>query len=271
MNRFNELVDPLAKWVAGNATASKISGYLLDFILPGEVKTYQVIAGPAHNLSLRLDARKQTAILFGTYERGNIDFLLKHVSQGSIFWDIGANLGYFSCIVARIAVKGCVVSIEPLPDNIELLNEHIHLNRLKNVFLVEKAVSSWQGQGLFIKADNPYMGRISEKRENQDLDQIEISVTTVDQLASSGLPLPTILKIDAEGQEGLILEGAVTVLKERSPSLLIEIHTLEAAGHCWDILRSLGYDIQALRKDVGEPVEKYQDIYGRHIWAEKVK
>ena len=265
------LSDFLLNLIVKNHRVSKLCSRIADFIFPKSTKTYRVLTGPGRNLKFRLNARDQTAVLFGTYEHTNVLFLLKHISERTIFWDIGAYIGYFTCIMSRRLVKGSVISVEPLPQNIALLRQHIQLNNLKNVIIVEKALSSSQGSASFLMPESSQEGRLVDNLESLQEKMISVSVTTIDTLVESGVPIPDILKIDAEGEEGRILKGARAVLERRRPSFLIEIHNLESARICWDILSCCLYQIKFLEGVFLRKAEKVENIEGRHIWAEPVK
>jgi len=266
------IIDSLLNLIARNPKISKIGSRFADVIFPDLTKTYRVKIGPARNLKFKLNARTQTALLFGTYERTNIDLLLTRVSRETVFWDIGAHIGYFTCIMSRHLTNGCVVAVEPFPDNVKLLYEHIMLNDLRNVIVIEKALSSYEGEATFSIAHNSSMDKIVNNIECSESKTINVPVATIGALVNARLPAPHIIKVDAEGEEGHILEGARTVLQIHRPSCLIMIHTPEAAQICWDVLRSNRYNIRFLNTSTFlKKAEKPKDICGRHIWAEPIK
>lgn len=248
----------------------KIGSWLADLIFPNTVKTYRILGGPGKGLLFKLNARNETEYLFGTYENRVGKFLLRQTSNNTVFWDIGANSGYFSCILARSIRDGRVVAIEPQPYCINLLKEHAGLNRLKNMIIIEAALSSRKRNGSLIIADDSRMGRLCSKAGDNRTGRIEVAVTTADKLLERGLPKPTLIKIDAEGEEGKILEGAAKILKELRPSLIVEIHTPEAAKDCWQILQTHRYGVYVLTPGRLKRAEEAGDIYGGHIWAEPV-
>lgn len=266
------IVDSLLNSIARNATLSKFCSWSADFIFPDLTKTYRVFTGPACGLRFKLNARKQTAFLFGTYEYANVYFLLRRISSKAVFWDIGAHIGYFTCIMSRLLTEGYVVAIAPFPENIKLLNYHITLNNLKNIIVIEKAMSYYDGEAMFFINHDAHIERIAKNLEEDFKSKtINVSVSRIDSLVNSGLPIPRIIKIDAEGEEGNILKGATAVLQEHRPSCLIEIHTPETAKLCWDILFSYQYNIQFLDGISLCKVKKLQDIYPKHIWAEQIR
>ena len=265
------VIDSLLNLIALNPKISKLGSRFADFIFPDYPKIYKVFAGPGRALRLKLNARTQTSFLFGAYERANVNFLLTRIFDKAIFWDIGANIGYFSCIMARCLTKGEVVCVEPLPENIRLLREHMRINNLKNIIIIDKALSSSEKSASFLVAENLSEGKIADNKEDLPEKKIQIAVTTIDSLMKSGIPMPDIVKIDTEGEEGEILKGARAVLQNRPPSFLIEIHGPENAQICWDILSGYLYRIKFFNGVYLEEAEGPQDIADRHIWAELLK
>jgi hypothetical protein len=101
--------------------------------------------GPARGL--RIDA---TGTLFsfvlGTCDPDEQRLLVKHLHPGGVYYDLGANIGFFSLLAARlVGPTGHVVAFEPSPVNAAQLQRNIDLNGFTNITLVEAAVSSKTG------------------------------------------------------------------------------------------------------------------------------
>jgi SAM-dependent methyltransferase len=77
----------------------------------------------------------------GWYERDKQRLMAKEVRAGSIFYDVGANVGFHTLLAAKLVGSGKVFSFEPSPRNLEYLRRHIALNKLHNVSVFESAVS----------------------------------------------------------------------------------------------------------------------------------
>jgi hypothetical protein len=76
---------------------------------------------------------------------------------------------------------------------------------------------------------------------------VEVEAQTIDALVASGQPVPDFIKVDVEGWEGAALSGAAKVLRERRPTLLVELHTPEQDVVVGAILRDLNYSVERLR------------------------
>jgi FkbM family methyltransferase len=188
-------------------------------------------------LGLQLRAYKRDAVGRGLYRRkihepALTNLLLARFADSSPrnFIDVGANIGYFTCLMAQLAQPGgSVLAIEPEPQNFALLEENIKLNRLSNVSAVRCATGASEGTaklGLYKTANR---GRHS-LLDSQSKNQIEVPVKTLDELVRSAGPIGkwwSLLKIDVEGYEAFVLDGAKetlprveTLVMEYSPALL---------------------------------------------------
>jgi FkbM family methyltransferase len=188
-------------------------------------------------LGLRLRAYKRDAVGRGLYRRKVHEatltkFLLTRFANApeKNFIDIGANIGYFSCLMGKLAgPAGKVLAIEPEPQNLKLLEQNIELNNLTNVVIHSCALGASEGSAMLglYKASNRGRHSILEKDAKS---QIKVPVRTLDDvLRNSGKKVCSwsLVKIDVEGYEGFVLDGAQDTLPrieilimEFSPALL---------------------------------------------------
>ncbi len=142
-----------------------------------------------------------------------------------VFIDIGANLGVYSILMGkRLGNNGTVLSIEPESHTVELLKQNVELNKLKNVFVVEKACSSKTGKSTLYLEGTTYSGGLhSLKKYGHHVSEMEIEVETLDSIFSrSELKKVDLIKIDVEGGELEVLKGAKKVLKNYHPRIICE-------------------------------------------------
>jgi len=142
-------------------------------------------------------------------------------------FDIGANIGTHTVFIAkRIGPSGQVISFEPDNDIAEILEDHIRLNRLKNVTVFRLALGSREYEGdLFV---DKKIGRGSTSLIATDGKTFSGRATVVrgDRIVfEKGLPIPRAVKIDVEGYELEVLEGLGRTLRHDECSYLCcEIH-----------------------------------------------
>lgn len=210
-----------------------------------------VRTGPAEGLELQLDPRFNGAIADGTYERVVQDALVRVARPGGVVYDIGAHLGFFSLLAARlVGADGLVVALEPDARNAAEVRSHVARNTIANVELVESAAWSDEGE-LAFEADRDHetlsYGRVSTTGTER------VPGTTLDRLAASRRP-PTVVKIDVEGGELDVLAGASDVLAQHHPAVLCEVH-LEAGaaadrlGLVTALLERYGYRCEQLNPE----------------------
>ena len=147
------------------------------------------------------------------YERPLVDWLKATLRDDDVMWDVGANIG----AVTLVAAKCCrqVVSFEPDPRSFVRLSEHVDVNGFENVRLVNAALTEQTGHASFgqAAATNTGMSSVMLSRAAA-ADVVTVSTITADQfVAEHPAMAPTVVKIDVEGAEHLVLKGARNLLR----------------------------------------------------------
>lgn len=179
------------------------------------------------------------------YEPDLTNWILeKYAGKNSNFIDVGANLGYFSCLFGVLAGNGQVVSIEPEPNNLSLLRSNLSINNLSNVSVFPVAVGDKPGVATLNIYGKRNLGRHSllEVKSEQSIDVV---VSTIDDLIEEYFPdIPSfsLIKIDVEGYETFVIRGAKKTLS-KTRALVLEFNPnpqlfSEAEAH--DFFSSLG-------------------------------
>ena len=110
----------------------------------------------------------------GWYERDKQNLIATEVRQGSVFYDVGANVGFYSLLASKLVNAGRVISFEPSPRNISYLKKHIELNRLRNVTLLETAVGDKDGVMKFQTESTGFAGRLSDQGETLEIGRAHV-------------------------------------------------------------------------------------------------
>ena len=176
----------------------------------------------------------------GIYEKKPRHIFKNLIKKGDIVFDIGAHVGFYTLLASKhVGNKGRVFSFEPLPRNISFLKRHVALNNLKNVEIMETALSDKEGKFFFDTSIDSFQGRISAKGD------IKVNSTTLDRLVNNGNILPPdLLKIDVEGEEYNLLQGGEKILVKYKPKIILSIHSHELRDKCLFFLKELGYGIE---------------------------
>ena len=166
-------------------------------------------AGDARLLARRGETGVSGNIYVGLHEFADMAFVVHALRPGDLFGDIGANAGSYTVLAARLA-QASVVAVEPVAETAERLQANVELNGIADrVELHRVAVSDRAGTVRFtIDADT--VNRIAGQNDAQRPTR-EVPCTTLDALF--GERVPAVLKIDVEGHEGPVLEGARRLLR----------------------------------------------------------
>jgi FkbM family methyltransferase len=155
------------------------------------------------------------------YESKTLTFVLRSITDGGVFVDVGANIGGYTI---RAAKKARVYALEPHPRNFQLLAFNVKLNDRQNyVKTLRTAAASYVGKAKLVVSN--YHGRHSllesrSRMEPRNHLTIEVDATTLDSILV-GEDHVDIIKIDVEGAEPLVLKGAEDALK-RTKIVIIE-------------------------------------------------
>jgi FkbM family methyltransferase len=187
----------------------------------------QVRSGPGRGLWLHLNPRTGKTYFEGGGEPEVQAALEQHLRPGMIFYDIGANIGFFSLLAARLVGKeGRVVAFEADPEIAARLREHVARNEFGWITVEEKAVWSEPRTVFFARTDpttSPDRG-LGHVVAAGGSDTIQVSAESLDDYSWTQ-PLPDFLKCDVEGAEVEVFRGASRLLKEKRPAIICEMHS----------------------------------------------
>jgi len=204
---------------------------------------HQVIVWISQTLFDRFTYTVRHGLIQGMKRRGGLGWLpsSRPHSKEEVFWhgldlsrqvvyDVGAFHGILTMFFARNATQ--VISYEPNSRNYDRLLENIGLNRLSNVTVRKLGLGAAPEKATLVYMPRMSGGGSLEEKTVQQMrdskvatlsEQIEIS--TLDQdIASAGLPPPDFIKIDVEGWELEVLQGARQTLAAHKPTLFLEMH-----------------------------------------------
>lgn len=164
------------------------------------------------------------------------------------FWDVGANIGYYSWLLRSVEPNLEIVLFEALPANTYLIDKTLKRHKFPKVKLIPAGASDQRGSGV-LHADVEAGATSSLEKAEQTFEErhwgvrsraIPISLVTIDEERLLTGPID-MMKIDVEGHESNVLSGAYKTIEMDQPILLIECG--HRGHHCLDQLESLGYCI----------------------------
>ncbi len=235
---------PLARLIRSSINATVDEGLSVIEVAAGDLKGYRVL--------LNLKAEKSRWL--GTYEPGLQAALRAFLQPGSTVYDVGANIGYVTLMMAHhVGGSGRVFAFEALPANVERIRENMALNGLSNVTIVSAAVTDQCGTATFYVHESVGMGKVAGSAGRQGehyRGEISVPGLSLDAFVyEQGNPTPDAVKMDIEGGEVLALPGMKRLLTERHPLLFLELHGPESERVAWETLTTAGYRLYAMESD----------------------
>lgn len=180
---------------------------------------------------------------------------------GATIWDVGAHIGYHSLTFASmVGPTGRVIAFEPNPHNFKRFQMNLDKNPdlAIRISLMKIALSGKDGLEMFRISSEIDNGRSSgshlekaiapeEARIYQSFNQIVVPTAKADTLIiEKHVPIPSIIKIDIEGAELLLLEGGSEMLASFKPLLFIEIHNVTMMFYVQQFLNRFNYELTML-------------------------
>ncbi len=155
------------------------------------------------------------------HEPLTVKMIADNLNPNSVFFDLGAHLGYFSIVAASICKK--VECFEVDSKCLPLITKNISINNFDNISINNLAVSNAKGS---IKIPKTYNPKPNLSISESDIGALYSTVQTIDldSFCKISGQSPDLIKIDVEGAEFNVLEGMQDILKNGQLKILIEVH-----------------------------------------------
>lgn len=179
----------------------------------------------------------------GLYELRKTAEIRRRLAPGGVFVDIGSSEGDFALIAARIVgPTGRVHAFEPEPGNIATIKENVALNRFDNVTVHGVALSDQDGEAELHRSTVSGWHSLLPGLEHRERDVVRVPVARLDGLDLGRIAM---MKIDVEGAEMAVLEGARETIARDRPVILLDTHPSFGVdvGALQGFIAALGYDV----------------------------
>lgn len=200
----------------------------------------RVVAGPLRGACLPIYPRNEVSFISGLWEFWVADALRACLRAGDVAWDVGAYIGYFTLLMRRLCGPDRVLALEPDSGNAQRLRRALSINGAHDVEVLEAAAGAGVGR-LVLSAFSGHPAASAAGAGGH-----AVSVTTLDSLAATRTA-PRLIKLDVEGDEGDVLDGAQKLVSEIRPLWIIELHG-SGGIRAEETLRSSAYRIRRLNR-----------------------
>jgi FkbM family methyltransferase len=183
-------------------------------------------------------------LISGSFEAVEIECARTLACEGTLTIDVGANVGLFTVPLGlAVGPAGRVLAIEPSPDNLAQLAHNIRLNDLHNVDVHGIALASEPGEVVLrLGADPAFHSTTEVVKSRAGEESVVVRADTLDSVwDGAGASEVSFLKIDTEGGELAILEGATRLLEAWRPPILLEAKERDRVRELDDLLGARGY------------------------------
>ncbi|WP_178917760.1 FkbM family methyltransferase [Natronomonas gomsonensis] len=206
----------------------------LRLLLPGSITTCTV-GGQTRNFYTENEIELKR---FTFLNEGEIlETVISELQPTDIFWDVGANIGLYTCFAAPIC--DTTIAFEPVPNNANRIKKNLELNDTDAI--IERIALGECHDEMSINVDGSKTGGKSSLASiKNSTESIKVPVRTGDELTRvDTVPTPSVIKMDIEGAEAMALAG----LEETLPQVrtaFIEVHPKK--------LKNLGTDIEEVHE-----------------------
>ena len=189
---------------------------------------------------------KVLRVLGGMYEKEQTALFGRWVGQGATVIDAGAHVGYYTLLASILAgSSGTVWALEPDPTNAQYLRRHMLINHCENVHVEEMAAAGKSGPARFTHGTGSGTGHLDTAGSTT------VEGVALDDFCSVRRISPSALKIDVEGAEVEVLQGATEMLVRNKPVIFLSTHGAHLHGACLDLLGGIGYTFRHIYDDAG--------------------
>ena len=159
------------------------------------------------------------------------------LGTGDTAYDVGANLGYFSAVMAQaVGVTGRIIAFEPVPETFARLSICKEINRYPHLTPLQVAAGATNGT-ITLALDPRFPGDASAHQRPGRVERLRVTVPMRrldDLVGAKEIPPPSLLKIDVEGYELSVLKGATQILARYRPVLIFELNATMSAQAAWN-------------------------------------
>lgn len=163
-------------------------------------------------------------VTLGVYEENDACYLLSNIKSNAVCFDVGANVGYYTLLMAKNAPEGSVHAFEPVPLNHHLLSASMLINGYENISINRMALGASDGVIEFSQSSDGAYSSIYDVGRKREKKKISVPITTIDHYVEKNkIRRIDVMKVDVEGAEKMVLDCAKNIMSNREmrPTLVM--------------------------------------------------
>jgi len=227
--------------------------------IDGHSFDHTVDAGPAQGITFHIAMPEDKGIWTGTYEIEFATALAACVTRGAPAYDIGSWHGFFAGVMAAQGASAVHV-FEPLPANADRIRRLVTLNPERSITLHACAVGDRDAEMDLMIMPETSMAKLeasSFQAGETSAERVRVKLVSLDSVIAAGAaPPPALMKIDVEGAEIMVLNGAAATIRAHRPAIFAEVHSSDLLRQFRAFLEPIGYAVSHLDTDAEEARRK---------------
>lgn len=199
--------------------------------------------------------------VLGSPEFYHLTYFRSRLHANSVVFDIGAYIGTYALAASQIARKGKVYAFEPDPRSAERLQRSVQISDIGNIQVVQTALGDHTGELPFTLATYPPQSSLSDSLTSEsNVQSISVQLESLDNYCQTrGITHADYLKIDVEGAELRVLQGAAGMIRASRPEMIIELHDTMCPSFGYtsqdvvEFLHGLNYELYQVLPGIRQP------------------
>ena len=169
-----------------------------------------------------LDEHDSLKLSIYPYVVEQTEFFKKNIKEGDVVLDLGAHIGYFTCLFAQlVGESGKVFSFEPEPNNFKLLKKNVEVNGYKHVTIEQKAVSDVKSTIKMYISNSPKDHRIYDTHDGKKA--IEIESVKLDEYFKDFNKKINVIKSNIQGADFAAFQGMKSIIEKSKSNIILAL------------------------------------------------
>ncbi|OGD87015.1 hypothetical protein A2870_01740 [Candidatus Curtissbacteria bacterium RIFCSPHIGHO2_01_FULL_41_11] len=218
-----------------------------------EISTSTVIVTTSEEIKLIIDEVDRRLapveiLNFGSYEKSETEMILQLAKDTTTVFDIGANIGWYSLMIAKRLKNAKIFAFEPIKKTFDYLKLNIKLNSANNIKPYNLGFADSKGQKVFyLRKTQSGSASMANIQEDKGAQKVVCKIMQLDEFVKAKKLKVDFIKCDTEGSELLVFKGAKKTILNNRPIILAEMLRKWSAKFNYhpneiiDFLKSAGY------------------------------